>query len=96
MKKIKTKVNSGFSLVEVTIATAVMAVVLLMAVNFVTSARSQARSTYERAFAVQKGISLIEEVRNQEGAMLHRIEPRCASGRCRSRRRAGSTAAGWW
>ncbi|MBU0755547.1 MAG: prepilin-type N-terminal cleavage/methylation domain-containing protein, partial [Planctomycetes bacterium] len=56
--------NKGFSLVEVTIATSIMAVVLLVAVSFVTTAKRSTQDSNERAFAVQKAISLIEEVRN--------------------------------
>jgi len=54
----------GFSLVEVTIATCLMAVVLITAVGFVTRAKDSTKFSDERAFAVQKGISLLEEVRN--------------------------------
>jgi hypothetical protein len=41
-----------------------MAIVLVTAVSFVARAKQSAGFSHERAFAVQKGISLLEEVRN--------------------------------
>jgi hypothetical protein len=41
-----------------------MAVVLMIAVSFVTTARNTTDFSNERSFAVQKAISLVEEVRN--------------------------------
>ena len=63
MKTTKRKTR-GFSLVEVCIATCLLSVALLLAVNFVTSSKRSADTCDDRSFAIQKGISLIEEVRN--------------------------------
>ncbi len=59
-----TKNTSGFSMVEVLISLSVMAIVLMMALTFLSSANRSINSSNDRAFAVQKGISLLEEVRN--------------------------------
>ncbi|MFH2001542.1 MAG: prepilin-type N-terminal cleavage/methylation domain-containing protein, partial [Planctomycetota bacterium] len=65
MKKTnRSRRNHGFSLVEVTVATSIMAIVLMIAVGFVTTAKRTTETSNERAFAVQKAISLLEEVRN--------------------------------
>jgi len=57
--------KTAFSIVEAMIAISILAAVLLIAVAFLSDSRRVTNMAQEKAFAIQKAISLVEEVRMQ-------------------------------
>ena len=63
-KHITSRRRRGYSLIEAIIALSLLAVVLTISITFITDSRKSADLAHDRAFSVQRAISLIEEVRD--------------------------------
>jgi len=56
--------RGGYSLIEAIVALSLLAVVLTISITFIADSRKSAEFAHDRAFAVQRAISLVEEVRS--------------------------------